>query len=610
MKRIFTLIAIAVGLILPMQAQQPIKKELKANRGIERKMMRKATAANITITDIVGTYDAHAVSAFENTPDEKWTVTITADETEANKVWIHPVCMIEGAAPNNLSPVYATFDEGKGTLTMPLGQTIDESAGQYKLVTATTDDGSRIDTSSDVTIHIAANEDVLKLSFAEQGIFGVGDILNKQWWYQAIYNVTFTKSIPVPYVYIYNKGEETPVRLKATELYFNEVEAEMCVTTTPDYGKENVVGTYTAVAENAIDFNTERWTVTITADETEAGKVWIHPFCQFGGLPVEYINPIYATYDATAATLTIPMGQVLYEEPDYCMVVATTADFEEPNITDNVVATIEGDAIYVDALIGVGNTIRDEWWYQGLLGIVMRKELGQAYPIANIEKITREKPAVSDEYTFITPDVYTWSFQYQISETEFISLASTTTFEAGNTFDLSILFGEEGAGVTARDWTVSGFMEDLGFFEENGEPYDMTGFSYSLQDQYGLYEVLCLVNTQTGLCPIGQVSLPDPEGNQYNVDLLLGDLSGEEIYYPAIIADDEETLYFAGDQAVLWFIFENQAYLYAYLNDMVIEKGRAESQAAMRAKAITGAKPATIDQCIPVQIGEKKMVRR
>ena len=59
MKRIFTIIAIALGLVLPMQAQHaPFSKEIKAEKGIERKMIRKAPTADITINDIVVTYDA------------------------------------------------------------------------------------------------------------------------------------------------------------------------------------------------------------------------------------------------------------------------------------------------------------------------------------------------------------------------------------------------------------------------------------------------------------------------------------------------------------------------------------------------------------------------
>lgn len=612
MKRILTLIAIAVGLMLPMQAQQPINKTFQNKKGIERKMMRKATAEDITVKDLVGTYDASAYSAFDES-QEKWTLTITADAENENKVWIHPVCMIEGATAEDLNPIYATLNAAQGTLIMPLGQVIEEVSGQYKLITATSTDGQNKNTTGNVTISINKSTNGLTLSFAEAEVFGIGDILNGNWWYQGIFYVTFTKTGGLekdPFVYIYNKGVSSPTRVKASQLYFNLVEGDMCVTTKEKYRSEGVVGTYNARAESAIDFYTETWTVTITEDETDPNKVWIYPFCQFGDLPEEYINPIYAIYDASAETLSIPMGQIMYEEPGYQMIVGSTTDFENVNTTEPIEATITEEAIYIDHLVGVGNAIGNEWWYQALLGIVYEADRGEAYPLAEIEKITRATPEVQEGFTFITPGDYGWYFQVQTSETDFVDLASAVKFNAGSAFDLTELFGDQAAGVTARNWEVSGFLNDLGFFEDGGQAYSMPAFSYAMTDQYGLFEVMCMVDTNTGLCPIGSVLLPDEAGNQYKVDILLGDLSENNVYYAAFISEEEDLLYFAGDQGVLWYIFENQAYLYAYVNEMVIEKIKAEG-APMRVKANVSEKATMIGQGAPLHMGKRtEMVRK
>ncbi len=611
MKRILTLIAIAVGLMLPMQAQQPIK-AFKNKNGIERKMMRKATAADITVNDLLGTYSASAYSAFDES-QETWTLTITADADNENKVWIHPICMIEGATAEDLKPIYATFDAAQGTLTMPLGQVIEEVSGQYKLITATSTDGQNKNTTGNVTISINNSASGLTLTFAENEVFGIGDILNGNWWYQGLFYITFTKTGKIendPYVYIYNKGVSSPTRVKASQLYFNLVEGDMCVTTKEKYRTEGVAGVYKAYAESAIDYSREQWTVTITVDETDANKVWIYPFCQFGGLPEEYINPIYAIYDEDAATLSIPMGQILYEEPDFRMIVGSTTDFENVNTTEPIEATITEEGILIDHIVGVGNAIGDEWWYQALLGIIYEADRGEAYPLVDIEKITRATPEVQEGFTFVTPGNYGWYFQVQSSETDFVDLASGVSFSAGDAFDLTELFGEQAAGVTARNWEISGFLSDIGFFDDGGQAYDMPAFSYSMTDQYGLFEVMCMVDKQNGLCPIGSVLLPDEEGNQYKVDILLGDLADNNVSYAAFIAEEENLLQFAGDQGVLWYIFENQAYLYAYVNNMAIEKIDANG-APMRVKAEVSKKASIIGQGTPLKIGKRtEMVRK
>ena len=608
MKRIFTLLTIALGLMLPMQAQYaPISNIVKAKKSIEHKMMRKAPAADITVDDIVGIYEASAKSGFEGKPDEAWTVSITADEADASKVWIQPVCLFSGLGAEYINPVYATLN-GNGTLAMPLGQILYEEGAEYQFIIGNSADGRTIDTEGEITMSVVKDEKGVVISFAEETFFGVGNAIGNEWWYQAIYNVTYAKENPVPFVYIYEKSGEFPIRVKASQLYFNEVEGEMCVTNTLNYTNDAISGTYAAYAHSAFEgYPDEEWTVTITRDEADANKVWIQPICMFGGLGAEDINPVYATYDEAKGTLTMPLGQSLYEGQGVNMITGTSVDGSTVDTKGNVVMEIADDVISFanEYIFGVGDGLANEWWYQAILEVTLTKEATFAMPIANIEKITREKAAIVGEFTFIQPGDYVWSFGMPVSETELGEYTSTTTFTAGEMFDLSELMGDEAAGIIGINWTITGFLEELGLYEEGGEAYPIPAISFALTFEDGTVDVLSLLDVENYFCTIGNVMMQDQSGNAVGVEVMIGELYEGQVDYPEFMALSEEEIIYAGEQLVLFYVIEDQAYLFAELHDVTITPDATNAAAPKRIKATMGEKATVVGQGTPLKMAKK-----
>ena len=296
--------------------------------------------------ELEGVYNAFANSAFKDYPDEEWQVNITIDNTEKGKVWIQPVCMFGGLDAVDINPIYATYNAADNTLNMPLGQVVFENS-QYKMVIAQTTGGSDKNLTGNIVMQINNNANGVDISFANDCYLGVGDILNDDWWYQALQNVSYSKT---------TAGDEP-----------DEVPAEL-------------EGVYNAFANSGYQGEAdEEWQVNITIDNTEKGKVWIQPVCMFGGLDAEYISPIYATYNAADNTLNMPLGQVVYEDSQYKMVVAQTTDGSEKNLTGNIVMQIDNNANGVeitfadDYLLGVGDILNDNWWYQALYNISYSK---------------------------------------------------------------------------------------------------------------------------------------------------------------------------------------------------------------------------------------------
>lgn len=610
MKRIFTIIAIAMGLMMPMQAQQAITKELKAGKNVEHKMMRKAPAADITVDDILGTYEASAPSAFQGQPTQEWTVNITADSKDANKVWIHPICLFEDATEADIDPVYATFNASKGTLTMPLGQVLLDANGQAKLVIGTSEDGSNIDTTSDITLSISKSDRGVVISFAEQYFFGIGDILagSKGWWYQAIYNVTFTKAFEIPVVYIYFNGMDTPLEAPASQLFFTEVEGEMHVSNVAEYTEGGIEGTYNAYAESAFEgYPDESWTVNITADATESNKYWISPIFLFGGLPAEEVSPVYAYYDEAKGTLTMPLGQVLYEvvSYNYRFIVGASNDGKNIDTTGDFVMTVEDNFITFpeDYMIGAGNALEEDgWWYQGLMNITYSMDATFAYPVADIARITREKPAVNAEYTYFLPGAYNWAFDVPTSETETERTATSTMFMADEVFDLSEVF--DGAdGMTGIDWAVTGFLAEAGLLAE--ENPTMGALSYVMEIDGTTYDVLSFIDKDCDnnylYSVVGTCVLQDQQGNPVEIELLLGDAtSSGGVSMLTFVATSETDIYLDSEQPVLWYIYDGGAYLFSYMYNL--DFAPVTSKAPMRMKATLGEKATIAGQGIPLKV--------
>ena len=293
---------------------------------------------------IEGIYNAFANSGYQGEPDQEWQVEISIDKTNKGKVWIQPICMFGGLEAEDISPVYATYNASDNTLIMPLGQVLFENSG-YKMVIAQTTNGSDKNLTNNIVLQINDNAYGVEISFADDYILGVGDILNDNWWYQALYNISYTKTNL--------GGDDVPAKIE---------------------------GIYNAFANSGYQGEPDQeWQVEISIDKTNKGKVWIQPICMFGGLEAEDISPVYATYNASDNTLIMPLGQVLFENSGYKMVIAQTTNGSDKNLTNNIVLQINDNAYGVeisfadDYILGVGDILNDNWWYQALYNISYTK---------------------------------------------------------------------------------------------------------------------------------------------------------------------------------------------------------------------------------------------
>ena len=406
MKKIYTIFTIALCAVFGMQAQlSPIVGEFKT---IERKQSVKkvesviskdittkaVTTKAISADQLAGEYTATGSAALQGREDETWTVTIEKDETDANKVWIQPVLSlaVAGLPDQYINPVYAIIN-ANGTLSLPMGQVVYAETGASFAIAAT-EDGAVKDLTSSITLTVSA--DGKSIVFDEKYIYGIGETIANKWWYQALYDIVFTKNSEDPIVNVYEKGNAAPTQVKTSQLFFADVNGEMCVTTNPDYSADKIAGTYSAYAYSAFEGEPdEEWTVKIVRDETDATKVWIQPVLLLtaNGLPAELINPVYATYDEAKGTLKLPMGQVLFSQADkYNLVLGCTLDGEMVDTEGYILLTITDGKIVFDQdyIVGVGNTIGDQWWWQALYGIEYTRTEGVAIPLSNIEKISRK----------------------------------------------------------------------------------------------------------------------------------------------------------------------------------------------------------------------------
>ena len=528
---------------------------------------------NGVLADLLGTYHAFANSGFQNQPDEEWSVDISIDAYDSNKIWIHPICMFGNLDAQYISPIYATYDATDNTLLMPLGQVLYEDS-QYKMVIGATEDGQEIYTDGmSAIMHINKTSGATEISFAQGYIFGVGNALANEWWYQALtnivfsksnitylegtysafansgiqdqpdeewlvnvtidsnesnkiwiqpilapfaglidsniksvyayvngntielplgqtlfsgagyniqlgsytgdvvlsgsamatytigdkvqitwndmliayqdgyyqalYNITFTKNtgavstqpygielsqttfvlgtpagieladvsvlcddsnasfayelydsqnMQSPYIVVDNKLVSTEpiadsdafryLRMKVTNIATGEsCEREFDITIDTS-NAQFLAGNYNAFAGSAFSgYPDEEWQVNITVDEHMANKVWIHPICMFSNLDAQYISPVYAIYNEADNTLSMPMGQILYEDSDHQMVIGYSTDGSSIDVTNNVVMQISQSDVVLritfadDFYFGVGDALHNQWWYQALFGV-------------------------------------------------------------------------------------------------------------------------------------------------------------------------------------------------------------------------------------------------
>lgn len=134
------------------------------------------------LTLIEGVYRATAQSAFSGVPDEEWTVSITRDEVNENKVLIHPICLFGGLPASSVSSVYAFVDTIQQTITVPLGQMV------YPDIVLANLNGA---TSGDLVADYTEEGGAVSITFREG--FGIPVSNEPGYWYQALMAPIYNK---------------------------------------------------------------------------------------------------------------------------------------------------------------------------------------------------------------------------------------------------------------------------------------------------------------------------------------------------------------------------------------------------------------------------------
>lgn len=196
-------------------------------------------------------------------------------------------------------------------------------------------------------------------------------------------------------VYIYRSGMELPDTLSSDKLYFTPMGDDYIYGETPGVDALTLIeGVYSATAQSAFQgYPDEEWTVTITRDEAEENKVWIHPICLFGGLSASSVYPVYAFVDTIQQTIAVPLGQMLY----YPDIVLANLNGET---TGNLVAdyTEEGGAVSIAFREGYCVPVPEQtagYYYQALSAPVYNKESSHnRNSVSNVDSISITPPAL------------------------------------------------------------------------------------------------------------------------------------------------------------------------------------------------------------------------
>ena len=198
-------------------------------------------------------------------------------------------------------------------------------------------------------------------------------------------------------VYIYRSGMELPDTLSSDKLYFTPMGDYYIYSEIPPKidALTLIEGDYNATAQSAFaGYPDEEWAVSITRDEVEENKVWVHPICLFGGLPASSVSSVYAFVDTIQQTITVPLGQKLYSSG--LSFVLANLDGET---TGNLVADYseESGAVSITFREGFGIPVSNEpgYWYQALMAPIYNKEsLHNRNSVSNVDSISIIPPAL------------------------------------------------------------------------------------------------------------------------------------------------------------------------------------------------------------------------
>ncbi len=196
MKRITLILSLILSILFPIQAQDYIyKKDAEPIKTTFDRLYLKENDNNYYITEsaefefdtIGGVFRVCAANVFSGNQEE-WTLTVTRDEVDENKIWLQPIITVNGLDASNVEPVYAWVDTVAGNIQLPYGQTIYGGPNEFMNLVIAGYDGEPVLTGAAVCNYVL---DGTSVSFTIP-FLGAGDTVNNAWWYGAYENMTVT----------------------------------------------------------------------------------------------------------------------------------------------------------------------------------------------------------------------------------------------------------------------------------------------------------------------------------------------------------------------------------------------------------------------------------
>lgn len=196
MKRITLILSLILSILFPIQAQDYIyKKDAEPIKTTFDRLYLKENDNNYYITEsaefefdtIGGVFRVCAANVFSGNQEE-WTLTVTRDEVDENKIWLQPIITVNGLGADDVKPVYAWVDTVAGNIQLPYGQTIFGGPDMSMNLVIAGYDGEPVLTGAAVCNYVL---DGTSVSFTIP-FLGAGDTVNNAWWYGAYENMTVT----------------------------------------------------------------------------------------------------------------------------------------------------------------------------------------------------------------------------------------------------------------------------------------------------------------------------------------------------------------------------------------------------------------------------------
>lgn len=130
-----------------------------------------------------------------------------------------------------------------------------------------------------------------------------------------------------------------------------------------------LLGTWQGSGPDGFSPETLNWTVTIEPDEVSLTKVWITNL-----VPHDYNNyPVYGVVDAGMTTLTVPGGQLMFQNTDGSIDLAIYISGVGVIRTSDIVFTIQGGTLTTAQWVGA-HSVEFGGWFALTMGEVLTKQ--------------------------------------------------------------------------------------------------------------------------------------------------------------------------------------------------------------------------------------------